>query len=254
MDKLSVVIITKNEEANIGRCLTSVKKIADEIVVVDSGSTDGTEKLCRENGARFIVHPFVDFSSQKQLAVDEAENDYVLSIDADEWLSEGMMQEVEKLKREGFKQDGYRIRRQTYYEGRLLRHCGLEKESHLRLFDRRKGMYANVKVHETFEMMPNAKIGDFQSAFYHKPYKDLAHSIEKMNMYTTMWAQDKSEKDKRVSLLQVGMKFPLQFLNMYFLKLAFLDGYAGFIWTMTNAYYTYLKYAKLYDLNKEKQR
>jgi glycosyltransferase involved in cell wall biosynthesis len=247
--KLSVVIITYNEEENIATCLNSITKIADEIVVVDSFSNDETRNICLTyDRLTFTENKFVNFGLQKQFAVNLASNNWVLSIDADESLSEELVDEIQSLKTQSEDETAYKayqIRRKTYYQGKFLNFCGMNSERHLRLFDKRYGKFSDDKVHE--KVNTDVPCGDLAGFMYHKPYKNLAHHVEKINSYTNLFAQGKAKKKSGVKF-KVITKCVVRFLTIYFVKLAVLDGYAGFIWAVMGSYYSFLKYAKLYEL------
>ncbi len=248
MDKLSVVIITYNEESNIARCLDSVNNIADEIVVVDSLSTDNTKSICcRYNKVRFIEHSFSGFGAQKQFAINQAQNNWVLFIDADEQLSAELVAEIEQLKTMGFKDGGYYVHRKTFYQGKLLNFCGMRREKHLRLFNRTQGSFTQVLVHESFET--KLPCMNLKNSFVHYPYKNLEHHLQKINSYTTLWATNKSECGVRCTKLKAIAKCCNRLFAILFIKLAILDGMAGVIWAIMGAYYTFLKYAKLAELS-----
>ena len=149
MIKLSSVIITLNEERNIGRCLDSLKGIADEIIVVDSGSTDRTEEICRSLGVKFIHHPFEGYTEQKNFAVGHCTFDYVLSLDADEALSEELKKSISAIKSK-WNKDGYSFNRFTNYCGKWIKHCGWYPDRKLRLFKKNKGSWLGNKLHERF--------------------------------------------------------------------------------------------------------
>lgn len=248
MDKLSVVIITYNEESNIARCLDSVSALADEVVVVDSLSTDNTKTICNKySKVRFIEHAFNGFGAQKQFAINQAQNNWVLFIDADEQLTTNLVAEIEQLKKIGFKDGGYYVHRQTFYEGKLLKHCGMRREKHLRLFNRTQGSFTQVLVHESFETKLPCK--NLKNSFVHYPYKNLEHHLQKINSYTTLWATNNSENGNRSTKLKAIAKCCNRLFVILFFKLAILDGTAGIIWAIMGAYYTFLKYAKLAELS-----
>jgi len=246
MNKLSVVIITYNEASNIGKCLDSVKNLVDEVIVVDSFSTDGTREICNNFGqVTFIEHPFVNFGLQKQFAIEQSTNDWVLSLDADEQLSSKLAEEIQGLKLNAPSFMAYNIRRSTLYQGRMLRFCGMHSEKHLRLFNKKAGRFPDAKVHEKF--LTDCPSGTLKNKMIHQPYRDLAHHLEKINSYTSLFAEAKAQA-KQYSRLGVIFKCFLRFLTIYFVKLAILDGYAGFVWAMMGSYYSFLKYAKIYEL------
>ena len=238
MEKLSVVIITFNEERNIAKCLDSVHDVADEIIIVDSYSTDQTEDTCRQyHKVRFTQNVFHGFGAQKQFATDLAKNDWVLSIDADETLTKTLQDEIRSVLNAESPFDSYSIRRQTNYLGRTLRYCGMHTEKHVRLFHKKKAKFSDHQVHEH---IVSTNVSALKNPMIHFPYQSIAHHVDKINNYTSMYSSKRS-----ITPFQVITKVPIRFLTIYFFKLAILDGYAGFIWAMMGSYYSFLKYVKL---------
>lgn len=247
MPELSVVIITHNEEQNIGRCLEALKGLAGEVLVVDSFSTDKTVELCESYGCRVIVREFKGYVDQKQFAVNEAKNDWILSLDADEVITEGLKAEITTLfQQEKITYDGYKIRFSLYYLGKILRHSGVGFEHKLRLFNRETGAFEFTYVHEVVKV--NGLVGRLKGIVIHYSYHDLQHHIEKSNHYTTLAAKHYLKKGKHYSKLWVAFKFPVAFLLYYFVKGGFLDGYPGFMWSFMAAFYTSTKIAKTIEL------
>jgi len=258
--KLSVVIIALNEEKNILRCLESVKPVANEIVVVDSGSSDRTAEICREFGCRVLSREFDGYGQQKQFAVDQAVNNWVLSIDADEVLSDPLQNEL----REIFFSDpaslqspvtrhasrvtpsGYQIPFRLHYLGRILKHGGVGHEMHLRLFDRTRGRFTTVPVHEGIEC--EGVVERLKNPVIHYSYRDISHHLEKINTYTSQAAQGYKSRGRSFSRLWVAVKFPATFISCYFIKLGILDGYQGFMWSFFAAMYATVKVAKTIEL------
>jgi len=257
MPKLSVIIITRNEEHNILRCVDSVRPFADEIVVVDSMSTDRTAQICREFGCKVFSREFDGYGSQKQFATDQASNDWVLSIDADEVVSEELQHEIYHLfydppeseipnPKSEIPHPAYQIPFSLYFMGRLLRHGGVGNEFHLRLFNRTKGGFTIVPVHEGIEV--KGSVGILKGRIIHFSYRDISHHIEKINTYTSQAAKGYQEKGKSFSKTWAVLKFPASFVSFYFIKCGFLDGYPGFIWSFLVAVYSTLKVAKTIEL------
>ncbi|MCX6244485.1 MAG: glycosyltransferase family 2 protein [Bacteroidetes bacterium] len=251
MQKLSVVIITHNEEENILRCLSSVKEIADEIVVVDSFSTDRTAEICRSQGCNVVSHAFEGYGQQKQFAVDQARNNWILSVDADEVVTEDLKLEIRKLlEKDSVSFSGYRIPFSLFYMGRILKHSGTGNEFHLRLFDRTKGRFTVVKVHEGIEV--NGPLGTLKGRIIHYSYRDLSHHLQKIDTYTTQAAEGYASRGKSFSKIWVVFKFPVSFFVFYIIRLGILDGYPGFLWSFFAAFYGSLKVAKTIEMQKQK--
>jgi glycosyltransferase involved in cell wall biosynthesis len=258
MAELSVVIITRNEEENIRRCLASVKPVAAEVVVVDSGSVDRTAEICREAGCRVFYREFDGYGMQKQFAVDQAKNDWVLSIDADEVLSPGLQQEINTLMNKMTSSPfvggvsspepvAWSIPFSLYFMGRILKHGGVGNEYHLRLFNKKRGGFTTVPVHEGIEV--NGVISKLIHPVIHYSYRNISHHIEKINIYTSQAAEGYVKRGRRFSKLWVVVKFPTSFFAFYFVKRGFLDGYQGFMWSFLAAVYATLKVAKTIELN-----
>jgi glycosyltransferase involved in cell wall biosynthesis len=246
--KLSTVVIAFNEEGNIARCLDSVKDLTDEIVVVDSFSTDGTLEICRSRGVRVIQRPFEGHVEQKNFALSQATYDHVLSLDADEALSEELRGSIREALR-GWACDGYSFNRRTNYCGRWIKHCGWYPDRKLRLWDRRKGRWGGVNPHDHVIMSQDCRIGHLGGDLLHYSYRSLRHHLEQINAYSDIAARMAFERGRRPNfVLDVCLNPPLTFLKKYLLKLGALDGYAGFVISINAAYGKFLKYAKLKDL------
>ena len=198
MPKLTVVIITHNEERNILRCLESVKPVADEIVVVDSMSADHTAEICREFGCKVFFREFDGYGTQKQFAVNQASNDWVLSIDADEVLSQELQREINRMFQDPTKSEiqhcAFLIPFSLHYMGRILKHSGVGNEVHLRLFNRTGGRFTTVPVHEGVEVQGST--GKLNGRIIHYSYRDISHHVEKINTYTSQ-AADGYRKNSR---------------------------------------------------------
>lgn len=247
MNGISVTIITRNEEKNILRCLESVKPIAGEIVVVDSLSGDHTADICRSFGCRVFLREFDGYGSQKQFAVDQSQHDWVLSIDADEVLSPELQQEILHLFNSGGPlADGYFLPRSLCFMGRVMKYSGVSKELILRLFNRKKGVFTRVPVHERIEVQ--GKTDNLKGKILHYSYRDISHHLDKINGYTSHAAQGYLEKGRSFSKSWVALKFPVSFITFYLFKGGFLDGYPGFMWSFFAAVYGSVKIAKTIEL------
>jgi glycosyltransferase involved in cell wall biosynthesis len=251
MQKLSVVIITHNEEYNIARCIESIKDLADEIVVVDSMSTDRTVEICTAYNSRVISHPFEGYGQQKQFGVEQAGNDWILSLDADEVVTEELKLEIRNLlQHESISHSGYNIPFSLCYMGRILRYSGTGNEFHLRLFDRKRGKFTEVKVHEGVEV--NGPVGTLKGKVIHYSYRDLVHHLQKINTYTTQAAEGYTAKGRKFSKAWVAFKFPVSFFIFYIIKRGILDGYPGFLWSFFAAFYGSVKVAKTIEMREKK--
>lgn len=249
MIKLSVVIITFNEEKNIGRCLESVKEMADEIVVVDSLSTDKTREICVSFGARFIEQKFLGYQDQKNFAHNLATHDYVLSLDADEVLSPELYESIKKTK-ENFECDGYSFNRLTNYNGEWIRYCGWYPDAKVRLVKKHLANWSGGNIHE--HLAVQGKVGHLRGDLLHYSYDSIAQHVLQTNKYSSTEAQIRFETGKRASIFKIVTRPPFQFFKDYFFKKGFLDGRYGFVICAINALYVLLKYAKMKELELNK--
>jgi len=244
MQQLSVVIITYNEEENILRCVNSVKDLADEIVIVDSFSADRTVEICNSTGCKVFLHPFEGYGQQKQFGVDQAGNNWILSLDADEVVTNELKQEIRTLLQKGtIPCGGYQIPFSLFYMGQIFRYT---KGRNLRLFDRTKGRFRFVKVHESVDM--NGPVGTLKGKIIHYSYRDLSHHIQKTNTYTTQAAEGYVTRGRTFSKAWVAFKFPVSFFIFYIIKLGILEGYPGFLWSFFAAFYGSMKVAKTIEM------
>jgi glycosyltransferase involved in cell wall biosynthesis len=243
--QLSVVVITFNEEKNIGRCIDSVLPVADEVVVIDSLSADRTKEICLERGVTFIEQPFLGYVEQKNFALDRAANDHVLSLDADECLSEPLRDRVAGIKT-NWVADGYSMNRFNNYYGKWIRHSAVYPDRKLRLWDRRRGRWGGTNPHDRVEMQNGARVEHLDVDLLHYAYD----SARQANHFSNVAAQAYLDAGRTSSLLQVLLNPTFRFVRDYFWKLGVLDGFYGLTICSINSYMTFLKYAKLRDLQK----
>lgn len=247
--KISGVYITFNEEEYIEKNILSIKNFVDEIVVVDSYSTDSTKELCLKHNVVFIEKKFESFGKQKQFAVQQAKYDIVLCLDADEFLCEQAKDAVLEVKNK-WEHDGYWIKRKNYYCGRWLKYSGKYPDKKLRLFDRRKGNWVDRLVHETVEMQQPKNTSLLKGNLIHYEYFSYFKHARKVEYYSTLSAKHYLKKGKKSNLWQIFYRPTWAFLKNYILRLGFLDGSQGLIVCCFTAYSTFLKYVKLYGLQK----
>lgn len=249
MHKLSVVIITFNEERNIGRCLESVKDIADEIVVVDSLSTDETKSICESYGIKFIEHAFEGHIKQKNFAISQATYPHQLSMDADEALSNDLISEITKVKK-NWQFDGYRMDRLSNYCGKWIRHSGWYPDTKLRLYDSRKGSWTGMDPHDKFEPEKGSSIEKLRGNILHYTYYTIEEHILQANKFSTIAANELVATGKRVYFFKVLLNPIAKFIRNYFLHFGFLDGFYGFLICQVTANETFLKYIKAWHMKK----
>lgn len=245
--KLSAVVITYNEEKNIGRCLASVRDIADEIIVIDSYTTDGTRKEAEKYAVRFIQNPFQGYIEQKNFALAQAKYDHILSLDADEELSEELKKEISRIK-SNWKKDGYYLNRLSRYCGQWIYHGAWHPDKKLRLFDRRKGQFEGFNPHDHFVLKPGAKCGQLKGKLLHYTYVREEDQRVKMQKFSDIQAREYFRHGVLFSVFKTFIHAVWRFVKDYFLKLGWLDGRYGFIIARNSAIETYMKYKKLRDL------
>lgn len=242
--KISAVIITFNEARNIGRCLESLAGIADEIVVVDSFSTDDTENICRARGARFIQHNFEGYIEQKNWALAQAHYPLVLSLDADEALGEQLRASILAVKND-VQYEGYTMNRLTNYCGQWIRHSGWYPDRKLRLFDRRKGQWGGTNPHDRVDMQPGSRVAHLDGDLLHYSYYSVDEHIERARKYADIAARAMYTQGKRASWLQIIASPAAKFIRNYLLKRGFFDGRAGWTICKIAALETFWKYRNL---------
>jgi glycosyltransferase involved in cell wall biosynthesis len=251
MPEISAVIITLNEERNIERCLLSVKDIVNEIIVVDSFSTDKTEDICKKFGVRFSCHPFGGYIEQKSLAISMAINDRVLLIDADEALSNELKESIIKVK-DNWTHDGYEFNRLNSFCGQWIRHSGWYPDRKLRLFDRRKASIKGRNPHDEVVMNEGATKKRLKGDLLHYTYITVEDQVQQINRFTYIQAKGNFERGKKAGWFSILFSPFYKFIRHYFFKLGFLDGYYGYLICRNMAYSTFLKHAKLRALWKGK--
>jgi glycosyltransferase involved in cell wall biosynthesis len=246
VNRLSVVIITLNEEASLPRALDSVAW-CDDIVVVDSGSTDRTVEVASSRpNCRVIHQAFLGYGPQKRVAVEAAAHDWVLSIDADEVLDE-RLQAALRAWRETDPGDraAYMLTRQLHFMGRRFRHGKESRDRIVRLFDRRRASFSEAAVHE--RVVSDGPVGSLDGRLIHYSHRDLEEYFEKFNRYTSLMAHRMSAEGRSVSRAALVVRAPIVFLQYYLLRGNLLNGFPGFVWSLLAAYYKTVKYLKLYE-------
>lgn len=251
--QLSVTIITLNEETNIGRCLDSVLPVADEVVVVDSLSTDRTKEICLQRDVAFLEQPFLGYIEQKNFALSRAANDHVLALDADECLSEALRDRILEVKA-NWSGEGFTMNRRNNYYGRWIRHGSVYPDRKLRLWDRRKGSWGGTNPHDKVIMDPGARVTHLGADLLHYAYDSIDSHARQANHFSSLAAQAFFDAGRRSSLVKILTNPTLRFLRDYVVRRGFLDGFYGFVISSIDAYMTFLKYAKLRDLQRSSER
>jgi glycosyltransferase involved in cell wall biosynthesis len=250
MPAISAVIITFNEERNIARCLDSVKGIADDIVVLDSGSTDATVRLAEAAGARVFLHPFDDYVAQKNRAVARAACPHILALDADEALSGELRASVAAAK-QNWQYDGYRFNRLTSYCGRWIRHGSWYPDCRIRLWNSAKGRWAGNRIHEIVVLDEGSSAGFLRGDLLHYSIDSIDQHIARINKYTDISARAAFDRGRRTNLFEISLLPKWKFFRDYVVKRGFLDGFYGYVICKNSAYADYLKLLKLYRLSKD---
>ena len=246
--RLSVIVVAHDAAAQLAGCLASAA-FADEAVVIDSGSNDGTRKIAADLGARVIEKEWLGFGRQKQFAVEQAENDWVLCLDADERVSPELAASIVRAL-DAPAARVYRMARRNRFLGRWLRHGEGYPDWSPRLFDRKSARWSDDAVHEKvlYAVSPGTLSGDL----LHDSAEDLGRYLEKQNRYTTLAAQDLFDRGRRAGVLELAFSPFVRFIKFYLVRLGFLDGLPGLVHISIGCMNSFMKYAKLIELKKAK--
>ncbi|WP_263833660.1 glycosyltransferase family 2 protein [Sulfurospirillum oryzae] len=246
MVKISVTILTKNSEEHIKKCLEALQSF-DEIIILDNGSTDDTLKIAQQYpNVKIVKHEFIGFGPLKNLAIQYAQNDWIFSIDSDEIATPALINEIQSIKFD--KNIIYAIKRSNFYGTKKMQCCGWDNDFVKRIFHKQSTKFSDDLVHESL-LNNGLKIKKLNNELEHYSFKSADELIDKMQKYSTLWAQDKKGK-KRASPLQAVVRAFFTFIKFYFLKKGFLNGYEGLVISISNANGTFYKYIKLYENNK----
>lgn len=249
MSPISLVIITKNEAQHIGACIQSVP-FAQDVVVLDSDSSDETPHLAKAAGARVFVEPWRGFGPQKNRAVELAQHDWVLSLDADERLSSDLRNEIEELlKTNPLEVDAFEIPRMSFHLGRWIRHGGWYPDYQVRLFNRKRASWTQDQIHERVAAQTCLRL---KAPIEHFVFRSLSHQIETNNRYSQLMAENLMTRGQRFSIWSLALKPISKFFETYIWKRGFSDGIPGLIIAVGAAYSVFLKWAKLWELEKAK--
>ncbi len=248
---LSVVIITKNEEKNIGRCLESVLPVADEIVVVDSLSDDNTKNICLHYGARFIEQPFLGYIQQKNFALSQATHAFVLSLDADEALDSQLVQSILAIKQQAAPASAYKMNRLTNFCGRWIRHGRWYPDQKVRLFNKEQAEWGGENPHDKIILANDAQPIHLKGDILHYSYYTIEEYLNQINKFSTIQAEGLYKRGKKASAIKIYLNPVIAFIRAYLFGAGFRDGYRGLIIAYGIAYTTLLKYAKLKLLNEK---
>lgn len=251
MTPLSATIITFNEERNIGRCLEALKKIADEIIILDSFSTDQTIEICNQFNVKFIQRKWEGYSSAKNYVNALASHDFIFSVDADEVPNSELIATILSLKKSGFS-GAYRINRMTNYCGKWIKHSGWYPDRKIRLFPKNKAQWQGEFVHEELVFEERLVVSNLKGHLQHYSYYNFEEHRERADKYSLLTAQKLHASGKKVGDMKPVLSAIGRFISMYFLKLGFLDGRMGFKIAQISAKSNLLKYKELIRLNRSK--
>jgi glycosyltransferase involved in cell wall biosynthesis len=249
---LSAILITRNEERNVEACLASLG-FAEEIVVVDSGSTDGTEALCRKDPrVRWHSEDWKGFGRQKNRAVEKAAGPWIFSIDADERATPELADEISRMDLERSPEAGYRVPRRSFFGGRWVRHGGWYPDYTIRLWRKDAGRFEERPVHEAVRV--SGPVGTLRGDLLHYTYRDTADFVARMNRYSSLGAEELARRGKRVSAFDFLLRPPFTFFKMFVLKRGFLDGKLGLRLAVLYSMYTFVKYVKAWEAGGDPHR
>jgi glycosyltransferase involved in cell wall biosynthesis len=249
MINISVCMITFNNDRTVERALKSAIPWADEIIVIDSFSTDHTPKIAKKYANHFEQRQWPGHMDQYNHCISNAKNEWVVFIDADEEISPELSREIlQRIKIDNDKYDGYVIHRRTFYLGRWIKHGGWVPDYEIRLFKKSKGgfeggLHAKVVV--------QGKVETLNNFYYHYNYKDIADQVNTINSYSDTAARDMLAEDRKFSFFDLIFRPPFRFIKEYLVKRGFMDGMPGFVIAISTVYYVFIKYAKLWELQKE---
>jgi len=248
-EPLSVIVPTFNEERNVAACLESVR-FADEILVVDSFSTDGTLEIARRMATRVLQHEYLNSAAQKNWTLPQTAHRWVLIVDADEQVSPGLEREIRGLLETGPPCEGYVIRRLNHFHGKPIRHGGWGRDRVLRLFNRDRGRYQEKDVHAEVDV--NGRVAQLKHPLLHDTFRGFADYLRKIDRYTRWGADDLHRRGRRAGPIDLAVRPPWRFVKRYLLQGGFLDGIEGLLISGLDTYSVFLKYARLWE--KEKLR
>jgi len=242
---ISALAITYNEEANIEKFILSLS-FADEIIIVDSNSTDNTVSLATELGAKVLVRDFDNFSNQKNFALQQANNEWVVFFDLDETISKELAEEIKSTIKNPKNTDAYIVKRNFYFMGKHIKYSGFQNDTVVRVFKKSKAKYSSNLVHETLEI--DGGIGKLKHKSNHYSYKGFDHYNNKLTQYSKLQAQSLYNKNVRPNLYHFLVRPCYRFWHQYLIRLGFLDGKEGFILAYTSAFAVFKRYLYLWTM------
>jgi glycosyltransferase involved in cell wall biosynthesis len=251
MPKISAIVITYNEEKSISRCIDSLAQVADEIVVVDSFSNDFTKKICEDKGVRFIEHPFNGHIEQKNFALAQTKFDYVISLDADEYLSGELLQSIMSVKG-NWPYEAYRMNRMSTYGNKWIRRGNWYPDKKIRLWNKNLGSWGGKNPHDQVMLKKGVKFLHLKGDILHQAYQDCSEAIQKIQAYSDIYAKQNVGLESS-SVLKILFRASFAFFKSYIIKRGLFDGFEGLMVAMAESNHTFYKYAKLYEANRKKK-
>ncbi len=247
MQKISAVIITYNEEKNIERCLSSLVDIADEIIVIDSFSSDATKEICSRFNVNFIEAEWLGYSKSKNFGIEQSKYSYILSLDADEEVSESLKMQILNAKEMGLT-SAYSCNRLSNYCGKWIHHGDWYPDRKMRLWNKADGLWEG-EIHESVNLRKEIKVKHLKGDIHHFSYYSISEHLVQTNKYSSLSAINLFNKNKKAGFIKLVISPFIHFGRSYFFKLGFLDGFYGFTIALITAFGTFLKYAKLKEMN-----
>lgn len=250
MKDVTVLTLIPNAGDRLHRCLESVTWADDIFAIVDPKTSDGSDDVARKYSKHVVVHQYVNKADQCNWALPQIETEWTLVLDADEWVSPELAARIQEIIRDPNSHDAYRIKRLSYFLGRLIKHCGWHHDYNLRLFRTAKSRYTQRRVHATVAV--DGSVGDIHEVMYHDTYRNFEEYFSTFQRFTSWGAQDAYEAGKRARMTDLTLRPLLRFIKMYVLRRGFLDGYHGLVLCGLSAFSVFTKYAKLWNLHRER--
>jgi glycosyltransferase involved in cell wall biosynthesis len=248
MSKITVLILIPNAGDRLPRCLESVQWADDIFCVVDPKTNDGSEEVARQYSKHVIVHEYVNKADQCNWAIPQIETEWTLVLDADEWLSPELTARIQKIIADSSSADGYKIKRMSWFFGKLIQHCGWDRDYNVRLFRTKKGRYTEHRVHATIAI--NGAMGRIDEVMYHDDKRNFEEYFATFQRFTNWSAQDLYDKGKRATLADITLRPLARFIKMYVFRRGFQDGFHGAVLCGLAAFSVFTKYAKLWNLER----
>jgi glycosyltransferase involved in cell wall biosynthesis len=252
MHDLTVLVLVPNAAQKLARCLESARWADSILCVVDTRTNDGSQEIAERFTNRVVTHPYENAAAQRNWALPQIETEWTLVLDADEWLSEELIRGIKDITSRTDGPDGYSIRRQSYFFGRLIEHCGWHRDYNLRLFRTRKGRYLEKRVHS--RVIVEGDTATLHEPMFHETYDSFEEYFTTFHRFTTWGAEDLFEQGRRAHLRDLTLRPLLRFVKMYLVRQGFRDGYHGAVLCGLGAFSVFTKYAKLWNLHRLSQR